>query len=296
MDKIFPYLNDLINQIPRGKITTFKILSEFLGSQYAIKYILDNYKRCKYWYRVVNEKGIIYDEKQKELLKSEGIEIENNIILNMEKYLFKDFNIKERILEKYRNIQQELRNKIILEDKFEKIELIGGVDLSYDKDIGYIVYVLLDKNMNLLEYRVFKEEIDFPYIPTFLAFREGEPIIKTFNKIKKPDILFVNGFGIAHPVRLGLATYVGIKLNIPTIGITKSLLYGKIKEDKILDEKNENEILGYVIRKFGHQIYVSPGNNISLNTSKELSYNYWIKGIYPEPIRIADEISKKIKD
>lgn len=293
-DIIFPYLEELINQIPKGKVTTFKIIAEYLGSEYAIKYIINNYKKCKYWYRVVNEKGIINNEIQKLFLINEGIEIKDNKV-DLKKYLFKEFKIKEKILEKYRKIQEDIRNKIILEDKIEKIEIIGGVDISYSNDIANIVYVLFDKNLNFLDYKVFREEVDFPYIPTFLAFREGEPILKVMKNLDKPDILFVNGFGIAHPVRVGLATYIGVELNILTIGITKSLLYGKINNEIIFDE-NTGEKLGFVINKFGHKVYVSPGNLISLESSREISYKYWIKGRYPEPIRVADEISKKIKN
>jgi len=78
-----------------------------------------------------------------------------------------------------------LAKKIVLEDKINDINLIGGVDLSYKDDIGYIVYVILDKNLELINEYIFKEKVEFPYIPSFLAFREGEPIIKTFNKIKE---------------------------------------------------------------------------------------------------------------
>jgi deoxyribonuclease V len=91
---------------------------------------------------------------------------------------------------------------------------------------------------------------------------------------------------------LGLASYVGVNLNIPTIGITKKLLSGNIIDNKIIIN---NEVRGYKIEKFGKIIYASPGNLISLEKTKELSEKYWISGKYPEPIRLADMISKKIK-
>jgi deoxyribonuclease V len=293
MHEILEELKNLINQIPKGKISTFKILSEYLGSTYSIKFILQYYKKINApWWRVVNENGIVKDLKQKELLIKEGVIINGNKI-DLDKYLFKDFFVKEKILEKYRKIQEELAKKIILENGFKEIIYIGGVDLSYKDDFGYIVYVILDKELNLINKYIFKEKIEFPYIPSFLAFREGEPIIKTFNKIKeKIDILFVNGHGISHPVKMGLASYVGVILNIPTIGITKSLLTGKIIDNKIIID---NEVRGYIIEKENKKIYASPGNLISLEKSKELAEKYWIKGNYPEPIRLADEISKKIK-
>ena len=294
MHEIIEELSKLINSIPYGKVTTFKILSEYLGDIYSIKFIINYYKKLNGpWWRVVNSDGVINNKIQKELLKMEGIEIVNNKIANLEKYLFNNFNVKEKILKIYRKIQEELAKKIILEDNINDINLIGGVDLSYKDDIGYIVYVILDKNLELINKYIFKEKVEFPYIPSFLAFREGEPIIKTFNKIKeKIDILFVNGHGISHPFKLGLASYVGIKLNIPTIGITKKLLSGNVIDNKIIIN---NEMRGYKIEKFRETIYSSPGNLISLEKTKELSEKYWISGKYPEPIRLADMISKKIK-
>lgn len=226
------------------------------------------------------------------MLLKEGIAVINNKI-DLNKYLFRDFKIENKPLEILRKKQIELSKKIILHDDFEKLEIIAGVDLSYKKDIAKIVYVLLDKNLNLINYHIFEEKVTFPYIPTFLAFREGEPIIKTFNKIGKPDILFVNGQGIAHPVKMGLATYVGVILDIPSIGITKKHLYGKIKENKIYDDYNN--LIGYVVEKFGKKIYVSPGHRVSVDTAKELAEKFWIKNSYPEPIRLADELSKKVK-
>ncbi|MEM4511272.1 MAG: endonuclease V [Nanopusillaceae archaeon] len=287
------FIKELINQIPEGKISTFKCISDALGSHYAIKYVASIYKKLECpWWRVVNESGIVNDNFQKKKLIEEGIEIINNKI-DVKKYLFKDFKIKIKPLEYLRKIQIEMSKKISLNDEFEEIEYIGGVDIGYKNNVAKVVYVILDKNLILLKKYIFIEKIEFPYIPTFLSFREGEPIIKTFDKIDKIDILFVNGFGIAHPVKMGLASWIGVKLDIPTIGITKSLLYGKVVEDKIIDEKS-NEILGYVIRKFNKKIYTSPGNKVSLKTCKELSERFWIKGNYPEPIRLADEISKKI--
>jgi len=288
-------LEELICSIPKGKVTTFKVLAEALGSKYAIKFVLQNYRKIEGpWWRVVNERGIIKDPIQKKILKEEGIEINGDEIVGLERYLFKDFKIEDKPLEKLRRIQIEITKKLILYDDFDKLESIGGVDLSYKGDSAKVVYVVLDKNLSIKKKYVFIEKVNFPYIPSFLAFREGEPIIKTFDRIDEEiDILFVNGVGIAHPVRVGLATWVGYQLNIPTIGITKSLLYGKLVNDRIVDEKTK-EVLGYVIRKFGREVYVSPGYRVSLNTSKQLSEKFWIRGRYPEPIRLADEISKKV--
>jgi len=286
-------LRDLIFQIPKGKVTTFKTLALALGSPYATRFVAQAIKHSDIpWWRVVNEKGEIKNLEQLIRLKCEGVEIVNGKV-NLKKHLFNDFRIGEKPLEKLRKMQVELSKRLKLQDDFSKLELIGGVDLSYKNNKAKVVYVLLDNELNLVEYYVFEERVTFPYIPTFLAFREGEPILKTFNKIKAPDILFVNGQGVAHPVKLGLASYVGVLLDIPTIGVTRKHLYGKIQGNRIFDENNQ--LIGYVLEKYGNVIYVSPGHKVSVETAKELSDEFWIKGRYPEPIRIADEISKKVK-
>jgi deoxyribonuclease V len=91
---------------------------------------------------------------------------------------------------------------------------------------------------------------------------------------------------------MGEKFHVGVNLNIPTIGITKKLLSGNVIDNKIIIN---DEVRGYKIEKFGKIVYASPGNLISLEKTKELSEKYWIGGKYPEPIRLADMISKKIK-
>ena len=289
-------LENLINQIPKGKITTYKEMALAIGSIYATRFIYNAIRKINGpWWRVVNEKGEIKDKKHLELLKKEGITIENNKIINLTKYLYRDLKIDHKPLERLRRYQIELSKKISLYDDFSDINIIGGVDLSYKNNKAIVVYTLLDiEKLKLLKFYVFEEHVSFPYIPTFLSFREGDPILKTFNRVEpKPNVLFVNGQGIAHPVKMGLASYIGVVLDIPTVGITKKHLYGEIKENKIYD-KDGNQI-GWVIKKNGKTVYVSPGNKLSLESSKELAEKTWIKGQYPEPIRIADEISKKVK-
>ena len=273
---LYKYLEDLVNQIPPGKVTTFKTLAHALGSKYATRFIAQTVKYLKApWWRVVNEKGEIRNLEQLIKLRQEGIEISNGRV-NLQKHLFTNFVVKERPLEVLRNLQKKLSEKVIISDTFTELNTIGGVDLSYKKDLAVVVYVILDIDLNLLKTYVFREKVSFPYIPTFLSFREGEPILKTFDKIQKPDLLFVNGQGIAHPVRLGLASYVGVLLDIPTIGVTRKHLYGKIKGNKIYDDSNR--LIGFVLEKNGRKIFVSPGHKVSVSTAKKLSEKFWIKG------------------
>ncbi len=287
-------LEYLIRQIPPGKVSTYSSIARALGDKIAAKFVYQNVDKINapFW-RVVNYEGKVRNKKQELLLRREGVEIKDGKVVNLKEYLFEDFKPGKRLLHRLRSIQKELVSKISLEDEFKDINYIGGVDLSYSGNKAYVVISILDASLNPVEDLVFEEIVDFPYIPSFLAFREGLPIIRVLEKAKpKIDILFVNGHGIAHPVKLGLATFVGVLLDIPTIGVTKALLVGNVVNNKIL---LNGEQVGWVLEKNGNKCYASPGHRASLNTAYELSKRFWISGKYPEPIRRADSISKRVK-
>ncbi|RLJ05114.1 MAG: endonuclease V, partial [Candidatus Aenigmatarchaeota archaeon] len=106
-----------------------------------------------------------------------------------------------------------------------------------------------------------------------------------------PDVIFIDGHGISHPRGIGLASYVGLVLDKPTIGIAKSILTGVIKDDKLLNGKQ----VGWVIRKGKRKVFISPGQKISLKTSRELVLHTIIHMV-PEPIRLADRYAAKVKN
>src|SRR6185437_157043 len=131
-------------------------------------------------------------------------------------------------------LQKELRERITLVPLKKKPKLIGGCDVSmnmFAKD-GYAGFVVLDaETLRMVDHAVVAKEIPFPYIPGLLSFREIPMLLDAWQKLKtKPDVLVADGVGIAHPRRLGIATHLGLVLNIPTIGCAKSVLIGKYKE------------------------------------------------------------------
>lgn len=218
-------------------------------------------------------------------------------LLDYRKYFeFKD-------VESTKRLQEILARKIILNDGFEKINLIGGVDTSYsekeDKILGVIV-VLDFRTLNIVEISfAFSNEI-FPYIPTFLSFREGLVIINAWEKIKnKPDLMIVDGQGYAHPRNLGIASHIGVVLNIPTIGCAKKPLVGKFKEPGL--NKGDWEPMYYNDRKVGivlrtkyntKPLFISPGHKVSFETAIDIILKTSIGYRFPEPIRLAHHYSK----
>jgi deoxyribonuclease V len=193
--------------------------------------------------------------------------------------------------------QKALAEKAILNDSFGAIRRIGGVDCSYIGD-QYVIAGLVVIEYDTLQpiYRTFEvQKLDFPYIPGFLAYREAPAMIGAVEKAKiKPDVLMVDGFGINHPRRCGIACHVGIKLDMPTIGVGKSFLCGKIFGDDIHQDGKKVGMLVYA-DSTKKPVYVSAGHKISLETAVSIVSRCFIKGKIPEPTRLAHEYVTMLK-
>ena len=196
-------------------------------------------------------------------------------------------------------LQEQLAKKVVLEDEFDKeIEFVCGVDVSYKKGIAHCSAVIIKKNsLEIVEIVKSKSNIEYPYIPGLFILRESKPILHTLKLLKNTfQLLLIDGHGILHPRRCGLASYIGIITGNPTIGVAKSLLCGTLQADNFV--KYNKDILGYAIKKEGKtkkkMIYVSLGHKISLRTSIHMVRSLTKKDeLIPEPLRIADISSKE---
>jgi len=129
-------------------------------------------------------------------------------------------------------VQHMVAKKAIIKDNFNDIQFIAAADQAFLDKLIISGIILLDfHSLEIIE-RVFSiQPVSFPYISTFLSFREGPAIVNAYNKLKtRPDILLIDGAGINHPRNAGLATHIGVALDLPTIGITKKILCGKAVE------------------------------------------------------------------
>ena len=139
-----------------------------------------------------------------------------------------------------------------------------------------------------------------PYVPGLLAFREMAvlaPALLALSREVKPDLVIVDGHGIAHPRRAGIASHVGVVFNVPSIGVAKKRLYGSEVERgglRILVDQRGAPIAALLMRGRS-KIYVSPGHRITLESSIKLITSMWKKGKLPEPTRLADRVSKEIR-
>jgi deoxyribonuclease V len=207
-------------------------------------------------------------------------------------------------IKKARMIQDILKEKVRITPLKKKPKYIAGVDAAFlnNKVIGAAcLYKFPDMLLIGEAYAV--TEILFPYIPGFLSFREGQSIINALKGLrKKPDIILLDGQGIAHPKRLGIASHIGVLLNVPTIGCAKSRLVGTYKEPGFKKRnwsflKHDGEIVGVVLRTRDNvkPLFVSPGHRIDIQGSIGIVLACSQKYRIPEPLRRADFISKKIK-
>jgi len=211
-------------------------------------------------------------------------------------------------LNKLKETQKKIAEKIILKDKFkiDKIKTVAGFDIAYHNKKVICAGVVLDfKTMKVLEKRYKVSEEQFPYIPNFFMFREGPPILDVYHELKaEPDVLMIDGGGILHPLKSGVASYIGVSLDKPAIGVTKKLLLGEVLEGKIYVEKDTidgkvKEVRGERVEtKTGARpIFVSPGHKVTIATAVKL-VKACMQGNHklPEPLRLAHKYADKVRE
>src|SRR3989344_1959614 len=196
---------------------------------------------------------------------------------------------------KLKEEQLKLSEKIVLQDSFKQFDTLAGIDQSYSKnDVISSIVVCDAKTMEVIEKQTATVPSSIPYIPGLLAYRELPAMIEAFSKLKtQPDIIFVDGAGILHPRRCGLASHFSLVISRPTIGIAQSILIGNIEQGKVYVEK---ELRGYEMKTREHAkpIYISPGHMISSGTALKIareSVRYPHK--LPEPLHIAHKEARK---
>jgi len=200
-------------------------------------------------------------------------------------------------------IQKNLREEIVLQNGFSDIKIIAGIDSGYDPTRNLIrASIILLKYPQLEVVEEFCEDsvVEFPYIPGLLSFREIPAIIEVLKKLKyTPDLLMVDGHGIAHPRRMGIAAHLGVITNMPSIGVAKKRLTGQFTQPHYakFSESNlyyKNEMVGVVLqsKERTKPIFISPGNMIDIRTSVKIVKSCIIRHKLPEPTRLADKFSK----
>ena len=199
-------------------------------------------------------------------------------------------------------IQRRLRTKVILQPPHVSINLIGACDVSFKSQFGVAVCATFNlHDLTLVETAHHIMPTYIPYVPGLLSFRELPFIIRTLLKLQRmPDLLLVDGHGIAHPRRFGLASHIGVVLNIPSIGCAKSCLIGEYNPPNPTRGAyswlyDDGEKIGLVIRTATNvnPIFVSPGHKVDFTTAYKFILRT-TKHRIPEPLRYVDIASRKI--
>lgn len=195
-------------------------------------------------------------------------------------------------------IQRRLAVKVLRESRIGEVRLVAGVDISAPNREGVVraaVVILSYPRLELVGGRVVRHRVSFPYIPGLLSFRESPLILAACEGLKMdPDLILVDGQGLAHPRRFGLASHLGVILDKPTIGCAKSRLCGHHEEvgpesGDWVELIDEGEVIGAVLRtkRDSKPLYVSIGHKVDLESAMKWTLNCCRGYRLPEPTRLA---------
>ncbi len=309
---------ELLCQVPKGRVTTYRALALALGDAMAVRAVgqimADNEQPDVYpCYKVVHSDGRVGEYSAPggmaakiERLQAEGIPIQDGYVQGFKERVFYQFQ-SNRPLVQLRALQEELSKRVVLEPLREEYRTVGGVDLSYKGPwLGVGAYVGMEiAGRRHLATVISEHETLFPYIPTYLAFRELPVLLPLLERVRAEgplaDVIMVDGSGILHPRHVGIASHLGVLLNIPTIGVTKTLLYGEVdlkdmkaKEVRWVLDPTSGQRIGAAIqtRARAEPVFVSVGHRIDLETAVELVLELASQRL-PEPIHRAHLASKE---
>ncbi|MDX1387641.1 MAG: deoxyribonuclease V [Acidobacteriota bacterium] len=197
-----------------------------------------------------------------------------------------------------KTLQRRLRDRVERRDRLDRVGRIAGADVSYDRGGAtlYAAVVVLDAgSLETIETATAIGRARFPYIPGYLSFRESPAVVAAFARLRRrPDLLMVDGHGLAHPRSFGIASHLGVLLDVPTIGVAKSVLVGEAGEPGVergatapLVFRGKRAAVVVRTRTGVSPVYVSIGHRVSLRTAVR-----WVLGAgtgyrIPEPTRRA---------
>ncbi|QIX62253.1 endonuclease V [Hymenobacter sp. BT18] len=202
--------------------------------------------------------------------------------------------------------QDELRTHVQLQPLAAEPMLIAGCDSSFPtpETVLSVFVVLRFPSLEVVEKVYHTSSVTLPYIPGLLAFREAPNLLLAYEKLQhRPDVIMVDGHGIAHPRRMGIAAHLGVMLNRPTFGVAKQKLTGVYQEPALqkgsitpLTDKS-GELLGEVIRSKDkvNPLFVSPGHLCDQATATRLTLACLRGYKLPEPTRLADHWAEEFK-
>jgi len=307
-------LERLIGQLPRGRVTTPGALAAALGNPIAARWIghyllhHDHDASCT-CHRILRAGGMLgpYPEDDEEKIRrlgAEGVEIVAGRI-DLDRFGFGDFQ-GDRPLEQLARYQNRIAEKVSLRPRRKVPQHVGGVDVSYVSPTkGVAAYALVEvATGRLLWSTSIVCEVRFPYISSYLTFRELPLLIALIDEVRAADrtapVILVDGTGTIHPRGSGIACHLGVVTGLPTIGATKKLLCGHVdiaglrpleSRPVVLDDR----AVGMAIRATSgsrRPLFISPGSGLNLASAEQIVRAVLTGRRLPSPLYWADRLSR----
>jgi deoxyribonuclease V len=307
-------LQRLIGQVPCGRVTTPGALAAALGNPIAARWIghyllhHDHHANCA-CYRVLRAGGILGgypegDDAKIRRLRAEGVEMVAGSF-DLDRYGFGDFG-GDRPLEKLARYQDRIAAKVSLQARRKVPQQVGGVDVSYVSPTeGVAAYALVEvATGELLWSTTVRRAVRFPYISSYLSFRELPLLIELVDEVHAQDriapVILVDGTGILHPRQAGIACHLGVVTRLPTIGVTKKLLCGQVDIAGLLPLESRpvvlhDQLIGAAIRPTSgsrRPLFISPGCGLNLASAEEIVRAVLAGRRLPLPLYWADRLSR----
>ena len=212
-------------------------------------------------------------------------------------------DVPPEVIEEYQRLQREMAERVRIVPLGAPPRIIAGVDVHLRGDTGIAAAVAMRyPGLEVVEERVATETVTFPYIPGLLSFREAPACLKVLGELAvMPDLLLIDGQGRAHPRRFGIACHIGVELDLPAIGVAKSVLtgrYGPLGEARgsTAELVSRREVVGMAVRSRDavSPLIVSVGNLITLQEAVEWTLRAVTRFRLPEPSRRAHLIAKRL--
>jgi len=308
-------LRDLLAQIRAGKVTTYGGLAEALGNPIAARWVghfmlhHEHHDACP-CHRVVRADGQLGGyvaggpRAKAKRLATDGVVVRNSSV-ELARFGFHAF-VSDRPLERLRQVQEALLAEVSLKARRRMPKLIGGVDVSYPSPSeGVAAYALVETATGRLAWSAtVRRRVAFPYITSYLAFRELPVLLDLIDEVRAAGrlagVLLVDGSGVLHQRHAGIATHLGIAASLPTIGVTKKLLCGQVELDGLEPEESrpvvyEGRPIGVALRPTAgsrRPIFISPGHRVDLAFAESAVRRLLLGRRLPEPLYWADRLSR----
>jgi deoxyribonuclease V len=312
-------LDDLLRQVPTGRVATCGDLAEALGNRIAARWVghfalhHEHRPECL-CHRIVRLGGALGGyaagsiEAKARCLSDEGVVVHEGRI-DLERFGFREF-VSDRPLERLRQIQEAIQRRIVLQARQRIPKLVGGVDVTYpEPGVGVAAYALVETHSGELVWSTtVRRRVAFPYITTYLSFREIPILLELLAEVRAADrmaeIVLVDGSGILHHRHAGIASHLGVVASLATIGVTKKLLCGRVDLAAMVPGESrpvlhEDQLIGVALRPTAgslRPIFLSPGHRVDVAFCERLVRQLLRGRRLPEPIYWADRLGRTTAD